>query len=103
LIKGGGPPEYGGRLSSVFDIKMKEGNRKNFSSSGGIGLVSSRLALEGPINEGQGSYFISGRRTYADLVMKTAAPDIFDDFELYFYDLNMKANYNIGKYDYLYL
>jgi len=103
LIKGGGPPEYGGRLSSVFDIKMKEGNRNNFNSSGGIGLVSSRLALEGPINEGKGSYFISGRRTYADLVMKAYDPDNFEDITLYFYDLNMKANYNIGKNDYLYL
>jgi hypothetical protein len=103
LIKGGGPPEYGGRLSSVFDIKMKEGNRKRFNSTGGIGLISSRLALEGPINEGKGSYFISGRRTYADLVMKAYDPDNFSDMSLYFYDLNMKANYAFGKNDFLYL
>jgi len=102
LIKGGGPAEYGGRLSSVFDIKMKEGNRKTFNSSGGIGLISSRLALEGPIDEGKGSYFISGRRTYADLVMKTVNPDNFEDLTLYFYDLNMKANYNLDKNNFLY-
>ncbi len=102
LIKGGGPPEYGGRLSSVFDIKMKEGNRKNYSSSGGIGLISSRLAFEGPINDGLGSFILSGRRTYADLVMKAASDD-FEDFTLYFYDLNMKANYRLGQNDIIYL
>lgn len=103
LIKGGGNPEYGGRLSSVFDIKMKEGNRKNFSTSGGIGAISSRLAVEGPIDNGNGSYFISGRRTYADLVMKAVDPDNFDDLSLYFYDLNMKVNYQLGSKDFLYL
>ncbi len=102
LIKGGGPPEYGGRLSSVLDIKMKEGNRKNFSMSGGIGAISSRLALEGPIEEGRGSYFISGRRTYADLLMKISSSDL-NDLTLYFYDLNMKANYRLSENDYLYL
>lgn len=102
LIKGGGPPEYGGRLSSVLDIKMKEGNRKKFSMSGGLGAISSRLALEGPINEGRGSYFISGRRTYADLLMKMSNSDL-RDLTLYFYDLNIKANYRLGENDYLYL
>ncbi len=102
LIKGGGPPEYGGRLSSVLDIKMKEGNRKRFSMSGGIGAISSRLALEGPIDEGRGSYFISGRRTYADLIMKMSSSDL-SDLTLYFYDLNMKANYRLSETDYLYL
>jgi carboxypeptidase-like protein/TonB-dependent receptor-like protein len=101
LIKGGGPPEYGGRLSSVLDIKMKEGNRKNFSTTGGIGLISSRLALEGPIDDGKGSYFISGRRTYADLLMGLSSSD-FSDLTLYFYDLNLKANYRFGDNDYLY-
>lgn len=102
LIKGGGPPEYGGRLSSVLDIKMKEGNRKRFSMSGGIGAISSRLALEGPIDEGRGSYFISGRRTYADLMLKMSSSDL-SDLTLYFYDLNMKANYRLSETDYLYL
>lgn len=102
LIKGGGPPEYGGRLSSVLDIKMMEGNRKKFSMSGGLGAISSRLALEGPINEGRGSYFISGRRTYADLLMQISSSDL-KNFTLYFYDLNMKANYRLGENDYLYL
>jgi len=102
LIKGGGPPEYGGRLSSVLDIKMKEGNRKKFSMSGGIGVISSRLALEGPIDEGRGSYFISGRRTYADLLMRMSSSDL-NNLTLYFYDLNMKANYRLSENDYLYL
>lgn len=103
LIKGGGPPEYGGRLSSVFDIKMKEGNRKEFKASGGIGLISSRLALEGPIHNGKGSYFISGRRTYADLIMQASNMVDFDDMSLYFYDLNLKANYQFDANNYLYL
>jgi len=102
LIKGGGPPEYGGRLSSVLDIKMKEGNRKKFSLSGGLGVISSRLALEGPIDEGRGSYFIAGRRTYADLIMKASSSDL-SNLTLYFYDLNMKANYRLSENDYLYL
>ncbi|MCB0284481.1 MAG: TonB-dependent receptor [Calditrichaeota bacterium] len=102
LIKGGGPPEYGGRLSSVLDIKMKEGNRKNFNMSGGIGAISSRLAVEGPIEDGRGSYFVSGRRTYADLLMRMSSSDL-SDLTLYFYDLNMKANYHLGENDYLYL
>ncbi len=102
LIKGGGPPEYGGRLSSVLDIKMKEGNRKKFKMSGGIGVISSRLAIEGPIDGGKGSYFISGRRTYADLLMQSASSDL-SDLTLYFYDVNMKANYQLGENDYLYL
>jgi hypothetical protein len=103
LTKGGGPPEYGGRLSSVFDIKMKEGNKKQMSFNGGIGLISSRLGIEGPINGGKGSYYISARRTYADLVMKLVDPDTYDDLTLYFYDLNLKANYQISDKDFIYL
>lgn len=102
LYKGGGPVEYGGRLSSVLDIKMKEGNRKDFDLSGGIGLISSRLAVEGPIDGGKGSFFISGRRTYADLIMKAASPSNFSNVDLYFYDVNMKANYTLGEKDYFY-
>lgn len=103
LIKGSGPVEYGGRLSSVFDIKMKEGNSKNFGASGGIGLVSSRLALEGPITEGKGSFLVSARRTYADLIMKAANPNNFDGLQLYFYDINIKANYSLDEKNNIYL
>lgn len=98
LFKGGIPAKYGGRASSVLDITMNNGNSKKFSSNGGIGLVSSRLTLEGPIVKDRISYIISGRRTYADLVAKLFAPgDLFDDdTQFYFYDLNAKLNYRLN-------
>lgn len=95
MIKGGGPAEYGGRLSSVLDIKMKEGNMKDYNVSGGLGLISSRLTVEGPLVEDKGSFIISGRRTYLDLVASAAG--LLDNTSLYFYDLNMKANYKINN------
>lgn len=97
LYKGNQPANYGGRLASVMDIKMKEGNNKRFNVDGGIGLIASRLSVEGPIVKDKGSFFISGRRTYADLFLKMTKQ--FKDTKLYFYDLNLKANYNIGKKD----
>lgn len=101
LIKGNFPAEYGGRLASVVDIKMNEGNKKQFNLYGGIGLIASRLTLEGPIVKDKSSFIISGRRTYADLFI----PLINDSLEakLYFYDLNAKANYVIGENDRLYV
>ncbi len=95
IIKGNAPTQYGGRLASVLDVKMKEGNNKNFNVNGGIGLISSRLSVEGPIQQDKSSFIISGRRTYADVFLK-ASPD-FRDNQLYFYDLNAKANYQINK------
>ncbi|MBK9933336.1 MAG: TonB-dependent receptor [Cytophagaceae bacterium] len=95
IIKGNSPSQYGGRLSSVLDVRMREGNDKEFQTSGGIGLISSRLAIEGPIQKEKSSFMISGRRTYADLFLK-ATPD-FSDTQLYFYDLNAKANYRINE------
>ncbi len=95
LIKGNSPAQYGGRLSSVLDVKMKEGNNKELSANGGIGLISSRLSVEGPLKKDQSSFIISGRRTYADLFLK-ASPD-FSENKLYFYDLNAKANYKINN------
>src|SRR5690606_23132321 len=74
LYKGGMPPQYGGRLASVLDISMLDGNKKRFSAKGGIGLIASRLALEGPLKKDKGSFMISGRRTYADLFLKLS-PD----------------------------
>lgn len=103
MIKGGMPAEYGGRLSSVLDIKMKDGNMKDFGASGGIGLISSRLTLEGPIKENDGSFVISGRRTYADLFLAFSSEEQLQNTSLYFYDLNMKANYKIGGRDRIYL
>jgi outer membrane cobalamin receptor len=94
LYKGGMPAEYGGRLSSVMDIKMLEGNNQTFHASGGLGLIAARLNVEGPIVKDKGSFLISGRRTYADAFLKLT-PD-FDDNQLYFYDLNMKANYRFN-------
>ncbi len=102
LYKGGIPAEYGGRASSVMDIRMKNGNSKKWGATGGIGLISSRLTLEGPLVKDKGSIMISGRRTYADLLLK-AVTSQFDNTSLYFYDLNLKANYQITKNDRIYL
>lgn len=103
LYKGGAPAEFGGRLSSVLDIKMKEGNQKKFSASGGIGLISSKLTLEAPIVKDRGSFIVSGRRTYADLFLKLSNREEAKNSTLYFYDLNAKANYRIGKKDRIFL
>jgi hypothetical protein len=109
VYKGTIPAEYGGRLSSVLDINMNEGNNKEYKVNGGIGLISSRLTVEGPIVKDKGSFIISGRRTYADLITRGLAnANIIKDSALktaalYFYDLNMKANYRINDKDRVYL
>jgi hypothetical protein len=100
IIKGNAPAQYGGRLSSVLDVKMKEGNNKNYTVSGGLGLISSRLSIEGPIQEDKSSFILSGRRTYADVFLK--ATEKFKDNILYFYDLNAKANYKINDKNRIY-
>lgn len=99
LYKGAAPAEFGGRLSSVLDIKMKEGNSKRFSMSGGIGLISSRLTIEAPIVKDKGSFIISARRTYADVFLRLSKNENAKNSILYFYDLNAKANYRLGKKD----
>ncbi len=101
IIKGNSPTQYGGRLSSVLDVKMKEGNNKDFNVSGGLGLISSRVSIEGPIEKEKSSFIVSGRRTYADVFL-VAAPD-FKDNVLYFYDVNTKANFKINDKNRLYL
>jgi hypothetical protein len=101
LFKGNQPANYGGRLSSVLDIKMNEGNSKRFNVGGGIGLISSKLLVEGPIAKDKASFLISGRRTYADLFLKLS--DKFKNNKLFFYDLNAKVNYRISKKDRLFL
>lgn len=93
IYKGGFPSEYGGRLSSILDIRMKDGNNKKFQGSGGIGLLSSRITLEGPLIKNKSSFIISARRTYIDRVLKVFKADL----PYYFYDLNAKANYEINK------
>ena len=98
LYKAGIPAKFGGRLSSVLDVHMKEGNQKKYSVSGGLGLISSRLTVEGPIVKDKGSFIVSGRRTYADVLYGLFDKD-FSDMSLFFYDLNAKANYRIGEND----
>ncbi len=106
LYKGGFPAEYGGRLSSVVDIQMNEGNNKAFHLSGGIGIIASRLSVEGPLFKNKGSFMIAARRTYADVFLKLlprkGADSTARNSTLYFYDLNMKANYQISDKDRLY-
>src|SRR3989338_4048107 len=101
LYKGNQPANFGGRLSSVLDIKMNEGNATRYNVSGGLGLISSKLNVEGPIVKDKASFLVTGRRTYADLFLK--ASDRFKENKLYFYDLNAKVNYRVGKKDRLFL
>ncbi|WP_143959455.1 TonB-dependent receptor [Litoribacter populi] len=98
LVKGGFPARYGGRLSSVIDINMKEGNMKEFHGEGGIGLVASRLTLEGPIIKDRTSFLISGRRTYIDYLAKPLISNYSDGDNLgyYFYDVNAKLNHIVN-------
>lgn len=103
LYKGDIPAEFGGRASSVLDVKMKDGNNKNFSASGGIGLIASRLTVEGPLKKDKGSFIVSGRRTYADLFLKLSSDSLQRQSKLYFYDLNLKANYQVTKKDRIFL
>lgn len=105
LIKGGMPANYGGRMSSVLEVHMNEGNNKKFKIKGGIGVISSRLTIEGPLKKDKGSFIISGRRTYIDLIMKAAIPDSspFSGSGYYFYDLNLKLNYKLGEKDRIFL
>jgi hypothetical protein len=109
IYKGSLPAEFGGRLSSVLDIKMNEGNSKKFEVNGGIGLISSRLTIAGPMVKDKGSFIISARRTYADLVLRTLVraniirDSTLRDPRLYFYDLNAKANYRISDKDRIFL
>lgn len=99
LYKGGIPARFGGRASSVLDIYQKDGSNKGFHVNGGIGLISSRLLLEGPIVKEKGSFLIGGRGSYAHLFLKLAN----NDNSAYFYDLNTKMNYKINKNNTLYL
>jgi hypothetical protein len=105
LFKGGINSKYGGRLSSILDVRLKEGNKKHFAVQGGVGLIFSRLTLEGPIKKGKGSYIIAGRRSYGDVLATPflAGNKDLKGFQLYFYDLTIKANYNIGKKDKIFL
>ena len=104
LIKGGLPAQYGGRLSSVLDIQMNDGNDKSYQVEGGIGLVSSRLTVQGPIVKNKSSFILSGRRTYIlDLAQFAIDNTDFAGTNYYFYDLNAKVNYRVSDKDRLYL
>lgn len=103
LYKGGMPAQYGGRLSSVLDVKMDEGNDKDYSAEGGIGLISSRIKVEGPIVRDKGSFMISARRTYIDAFLKASSDTSIRGSTLYFYDLNAKANYHFNDKNAIYL
>ena len=103
MYKGTAPAEYGGRISSVLDVKMNDGNNQSHHVGGGIGLISSRLNLEGPIVKDKSSYLITGRRTYADLFLKLSKDDLINGNKLFFYDFNAKVNYRIDNKNRLYL
>tara|TARA_B110000858_G_scaffold97085_1_gene111720 strand:+ start:260 stop:2665 length:2406 start_codon:yes stop_codon:yes gene_type:complete len=105
LTKGGMPANYGGRLSSVLDITMKDGNYKSFQGDGGIGLIASRLTLQGPIKEDTASYIISGRRTYIDVLAEPFIPESSPSkgSGYYFFDITAKVNWRLSDKDRLYL
>jgi len=103
IYKGTAPAQYGGRLSSVLDVKMNDGNDQDYHVNGGIGLISSKLDVEGPLVKDDGSFLITARRTYADLFLKLSNDTTLKKSRLYFYDLNTKLNYKLSKKDRLFL
>jgi outer membrane cobalamin receptor len=109
LYKGDFPAQYGGRLSSVVDVKLKDGNDRKFAGSGGIGAIASRLTLEGPLVKDKSSFVLSGRRTYFDVFTRALNRANRDNKEYneipdyYFYDLNAKINYDLGPKDRLFI
>lgn len=103
LYKGSAPAQYGGRLSSVLDISMLDGNNKRFGMEGGIGLIASRLNVQGPIVKDNGSFIVSGRRTYADMFLKLSKDPDINQTRMFFYDLNVKANYRFDERNALYV
>lgn len=105
LIKGGMPAQYGGRLSSVVDVSMKDGNINKLQMDGGIGLIASRFSIQGPIKKDKASFILSARRTYIDALIKPAIKKTssFYGSGYYFYDVNAKINYRFSEKDRLYL
>jgi len=103
LFKGGIPSRYGGRLSSLLDVRLKEGNSKKFEATGGIGTIFSRLAVEGPLIKDKASFIIAVRRSYIDVLARPFVPLLQDGGALNFYDVTLKTNYNINKNNRVYL
>ncbi len=99
LYKGSIPARFGGRLSSILDVRMKEGNNKRFEMNGGIGFIFSRLAIEAPIVKDKASFIVAGRRSYADVLAQPFLNEDFAGSVLNFYDLTLKANYNVSMRD----
>jgi len=103
LYKGDIPANYGGRLASVLDVRMNEGNSKKFEVNGGIGIIASRLTVEGPIIKDRSSFVVSGRRTYADFFLPLSSEKALQNNKLYFYDLNAKINYRLNDNNQIFL
>ena len=103
LLKGGIPSRYGGRLSSILDVRMKEGNNKRFAMNGGIGAIFSRLSVEAPIVKDKSSFIVAGRRSYIDILAKPFLSEELDGSALNFYDLTLKTNYKFSDKDRIFL
>lgn len=103
LIKGGIPAQFGGRLSSLLDVRMKEGNNKKFAASGGVGAIFSRLTLEAPIVKDKSSFIVAGRRSYIDILAKPFLQGDIRDSKFNFYDLTLKTNYKFSDRDQIFL
>jgi hypothetical protein len=103
LYKGNMPAQYGGRLSSVVDVRMNEGNNQEYHGTASVGLISGNLEVEGPIEKGKSSFLVSARRTFVDLLLKLSPDSTQKRNSLYFYDLNAKLNFSLGNRDKLYL
>ncbi len=103
LYKGAIPAKYGGRISSILDVRMKEGNSKKFEVSGGVGTIFSRVAVEGPLIKDKASFIIAARRSYIDVLARPFVKSLQNGAGLNFYDLTVKTNYNISQRDHVYL
>jgi CarboxypepD_reg-like domain/TonB-dependent Receptor Plug Domain len=103
LYKGAIPAKYGGRLASILDVRMKDGNNKEYEATGGIGTIFSRLSFEGPIVKEKGSFIISGRRSYIDILARPFVEILKEGGALNFYDLTTKANYKVNENNHVYL
>lgn len=103
VIKGGMPANYGGRLSSILNVTMREGNNQKYSYNGGVGLISSRFTAEGPFQKNKSSFLVSGRRTYVDVLARPFLPKSVEGNSYYFYDINMKMNFVLGEKDKIFI
>ncbi len=99
LYKGGVPAQYGGRSASLLDITQRNGDNEKFHGNGGLGLIASRLSLEGPVQKGKSSFLVAGRRTYADIFTRMSKREDLKNSVMYFYDLNGRLNFRIGDRD----